>query len=53
MVNNTEYEVDKWDIEYQRQAGKAWLARIYQPKGTGPLPTVVDVQGGAWSKLGI
>ncbi len=48
MANNNEYEVDVRDVEYQRQAGKAWLARIYQPKGTGPFPTVVDVHGGAW-----
>jgi acetyl esterase len=48
MVNNIEYEVDMRDAEYQRQAGKAWLARIYQPKGTGPFPTIVDVHGGAW-----
>jgi acetyl esterase/lipase len=48
MVNNLKYEVDVRDVEYQRQAGKAWLARIYQPKGTGPFPTIVDVHGGAW-----
>ena len=48
MANNNEYEVDERDVEYQRLAGKAWLARIYQPKGTGPFPTVVDVHGGAW-----
>jgi len=48
MVNNIEYEVDERDVEYQRQAAKAWLARIYQPKGTGPFPTIVDVHGGAW-----
>ena len=48
MVNKNEYEVDGRDVEYQRQAGKAWLARIYQPKGTGPFPTIVDVHGGAW-----
>jgi acetyl esterase/lipase len=48
MVNNNEYEVDERDLEYQRQAGKAWLARIYRPKGTGPFPTIVDVHGGAW-----
>jgi acetyl esterase len=48
MANNIEYEVDERDIEYQRLAGKAWLARIYQPKGTGPFPTIVDVHGGAW-----
>jgi acetyl esterase len=48
MDNNIEFEVDERDVEYQRQAGKAWLARIYQPKGTGPFPTIVDVHGGAW-----
>ena len=48
MVSNREFEVDVRDVEYQHQAGKAWLARIYQPKGTGPFPTIVDVHGGAW-----
>jgi len=48
MENNIEYEIDERDIEYQRQADKAWLARIYQPKGSGPFPTIVDVHGGAW-----
>ena len=48
MVSNIEYEVDGRDVEYQRQAGKVWLARIYQPKGSGPFPTIVDVHGGAW-----
>ena len=48
MVNKTEYEIEERDVEYQRQAGKPWLARIYQPKGAGPFPTIVDVHGGAW-----
>ncbi len=47
-MNNLEYKLDERDIEYQRQAGKAWLVRIYQPKGTGPFPTIIDVHGGAW-----
>ena len=47
-MGNIEYEVDERDVEYQRQAGKAWLARIYQPKGTGPFPAIIDVHGGAW-----
>jgi acetyl esterase/lipase len=47
MMNN-EFEVDVPDVEYQSLAGKPWLARIYQPKGTGPFPTIVDVHGGAW-----
>ena len=48
MANNIEFDVDVRDVEYQHQAGKAWLARIYQPKGTGPFPIIVDVHGGAW-----
>jgi acetyl esterase len=48
MASNDEFEVDVRDVEYQYQAGKPWLARIYQPKGTGPFPTIVDVHGGAW-----
>ena len=48
MITNDEFEVVVRDVEYQQQAGKAWLARIYQPKGTGPFPTIVDVHGGAW-----
>ncbi len=48
MDNNTKYEVDVRDVEYQQQTGKPWLVRIYQPKGTGPFPTIVDVHGGAW-----
>jgi acetyl esterase/lipase len=45
---NHKFEVDVHDAEYQRQAGKPWLLRIYQPKGTGPFPTLVEVHGGAW-----
>ena len=48
MSNNTAYEVDERDVEYQRQGSKPWLARIYRPKGPGPFPTLVDVHGGAW-----
>ena len=48
MANNKQFEVDERDVEYQKLAGKPWLARIYQPKGTGPFPTIVDVHGGAW-----
>jgi acetyl esterase/lipase len=48
MDTNTKYEVNVRDVEYQQLAGKPWLVRIYQPKGTGPFPTIVDVHGGAW-----
>jgi len=48
MANKIEFEVDERDVEYQRQGGKPWRVRIYQPKSTGPFPTIVDVHGGAW-----
>ena len=48
MINNKEYEVDERDVEYQRLAGKPWVVRVYQPKGSGPFPTIIDVHGGAW-----
>jgi len=48
METNGKFEVDVRDVEYQSLAGKPWLARIYQPKGTGPFPAIVDVHGGAW-----
>ncbi|HEX2929179.1 MAG TPA: alpha/beta hydrolase [Candidatus Binatia bacterium] len=48
MKTNDQFEVEERDVEYQRLAGKPWLARIYQPKGSGPFPSIIDVHGGAW-----
>ena len=48
MGSNLEFEVDARDVEFHNQGGKARLARIYQPKGPGPFPTIIDVHGGAW-----
>jgi acetyl esterase len=48
METNGQFQVDERDVEYQQLAGKSWPVRIYQPKGTGPFPTIVDVHGGAW-----
>jgi hypothetical protein len=42
------------DVEYQHQAGKAWLARIYQPKGTNhqdSLSPKSDVR--AWRRFSV
>jgi acetyl esterase len=36
------------DVEYQQQGGKALLARLYRPAGTGPYPAAIQVHGGAW-----
>jgi acetyl esterase/lipase len=42
------YEVASEDIEYQRHDGKPLLARLYRPKGAGPVPALIEVHGGAW-----
>src|SRR5207247_4919007 len=30
-------------------AGRMLMARIYQPTGAGPFPTILDLHGGAWN----
>jgi acetyl esterase/lipase len=43
------YEVQTSDVEYRRDGDESWLARIYQPQGTGPFPALIEVHGGAWN----
>jgi acetyl esterase/lipase len=39
------------EVEFRRNgAGRMLMARIYQPKGQGPFPTVLDLHGGAWNR---
>jgi acetyl esterase/lipase len=42
------FEVKTFDVEIPRE-GNPLLARVYQPQGPGPFPTLLDVHGGAWS----
>ncbi len=42
------HDVQIEDVEYQRQSGRAMLARLYRPSGTGPFPGLLQVHGGAW-----
>jgi acetyl esterase/lipase len=38
------------DVEFRRNAaGRMLMARVYQPAGPGPFPTVLDLHGGAWN----
>ena len=38
------------EVDMRRNAaGRMLKARIYQPKGAGPFPTVLDLHGGAWN----
>src|SRR5688572_27490033 len=43
------YEIKVWDLEYRRDPVRTLMARIYQPQGEGPFPTLLDIHGGAWN----
>jgi acetyl esterase len=44
------FEIKVSEVEFRRNsAGRMLMARIYQPEGTGPFPTVLDLHGGAWN----
>jgi acetyl esterase/lipase len=39
------------DVDMRRNnAGRMLKARIYQPQGPGPFPTVLDLHGGGWNR---
>jgi acetyl esterase/lipase len=44
------FDITVTETEMRRNsAGRMLKARIYQPKGAGPFPTVLDLHGGAWN----
>jgi acetyl esterase/lipase len=43
-----QFEVKEWDVEFRRTPTRTLMARIYQPQGAGPFPTLLDLHGGAW-----
>jgi acetyl esterase len=43
------YELKVTEVPFrQNSAGRQLMARIYQPQGAGPFPTLLDLHGGAW-----
>jgi acetyl esterase/lipase len=44
------FEVETYDLDYRKDQGRSWAARIYQPSGPGPFPAILDVHGGAWNR---
>src|SRR5688572_6416793 len=44
------FEIKVSEVEVRRnKAGRMLMARVYQPVGAGPFPTVLDLHGGAWN----
>jgi acetyl esterase len=43
------FEIKTWDVEFRRDPVRTLMARIYQPQGDGPFPTLLDLHGGAWN----
>ncbi len=44
------FEIKVSEVEFRRTAaGRTLMARIYQPAGAGPFPTILDLHGGAWN----
>jgi acetyl esterase len=44
------FEIKVSETEFRRnRSGRVLMARIYQPNGAGPFPTVLDLHGGAWN----
>jgi acetyl esterase/lipase len=45
-----QYDVAITEVEFRKtSAGRTLMARVYQPKGSGPFPTMLDLHGGAWN----
>jgi len=44
-----QYEIDVRDVEFRRDPARTLMARIYQPRGDGPFPALLDLHGGAWN----
>ena len=45
------YDVRWRDVQYLHDGQQGWLARIYEPQGTGPFPLLVEIHGGAWTLM--
>lgn len=45
-----QYDVEVCDVTYRSGPDGAIPVRIYQPRGDGPFPAVLDVHGGAWNR---
>jgi acetyl esterase len=44
------FEIKVSEVAFRRTGkGRQLMARIYEPQGAGPFPTLLDLHGGAWN----
>jgi acetyl esterase/lipase len=44
------FEISVFEEPFRRTSkGRQLMARVYQPKGPGPFPVLLDLHGGAWN----
>ena len=44
------FELKVSEVEFRGAvSGRMLMARVYQPQGVGPFPTLLDLHGGAWN----
>ena len=47
---SAKFEITVSEVGLRRTpAGRMLMARVYQPAGAGPFPTILDLHGGAWN----
>jgi acetyl esterase/lipase len=47
---NARVDIEVSEVEFRRtERGRQLMARIYQPKGPGRFPVLLDLHGGAWN----
>jgi len=48
---HAKFDLKVFEVEFRRTPkGRQLMARIYQPQGAGPFPTLLDLHGGAWNR---
>jgi acetyl esterase/lipase len=44
------FDIDVFEVPLRKTAkGRQLMAKVYQPKGKGPFPVLLDLHGGAWN----
>ena len=45
------FDIKVSEVPFRKnEQGRQLIARVYQPQGVGPFPTLLDLHGGAWTR---